>query len=409
MNKLFHTSEKSRIALFAFLLLLYTNAIAQSNLIPNHSFEYIDSVSLRVVSIPDAIPWTAPPVNSSDIFSENSLDTFNRPPFIGNYNHLNIIYQYPHSGKSMAGIITLMGYNGNNYREYLQAPLIDSLKSGKCYIVYFYTNNWFCYQLAINNIALSFSDTILPSNHNITSINSMIPLPSHIMKQGNPVITDTMNWTPIAGIYIAHGGEKYAEIGNFHPDSLTDTINMCNQSQWASNYFIDDVFVIEANAYAGKDTSIAKGDSVYLGIEQVPGVQNNWYVGSSLIKQNTGGIWVQPQQTTTYILQSTICNTTYYDTVTVIVSNVGINQLTNNNRQLEVYPNPANTNLTISPLANLKMIEVYDVVGRKLEDLRMSRLGNEIQIQVSDLSSGIYFLKATDEKGFQHTAKFVKE
>ena len=55
------------------------------------------------------------------------------------------------------------------------------------------------------------------------------------------------------------------------------------------------------------------------------------------------------------------------------------------------------------------MIEVYDVVGRKLEDLRMSRLGNEIQIQVSDLSSGIYFLKATDEKGFQHTAKFVKE
>ena len=87
----------------------------------------------------------------------------------------------------------------------------------------------------------------------------------------------------------------------------------------------------------------------------------------------------------------------------------GINPLTNNNRQLEVYPNPANTNLTISQLANLKMIEVYDVVGRKLEDLKMSRLGNEIQIQVSDLSSGIYFLKATDEKGNVKNAKFVKE
>ena len=47
--------------------------------------------------------------------------------------------------------------------------------------------------------------------------------------------------------------------------------------------------------------------------------------------------------------------------------------------------------------------------GRKLEDLKMSRLENAIQIQVSDFSSGIYFIKATDEKGFVHTAKFVKE
>ena len=55
------------------------------------------------------------------------------------------------------------------------------------------------------------------------------------------------------------------------------------------------------------------------------------------------------------------------------------------------------------------MIEVYDVVGRKLEDLKMSRLGNEIQIQVSDLAAGIYFIKATDEKGNVKNAKFVKE
>ena len=88
---------------------------------------------------------------------------------------------------------------------------------------------------------------------------------------------------------------------------------------------------------------------------------------------------------------------------------IGIEGIANNTGQISIYPNPANTNLTISQLANLKMIEVYDVVGRKLEDLKMSRLGNEIQIQVSDLAAGIYFIKATDEKGNVKNAKFVKE
>ena len=93
--------------------------------------------------------------------------------------------------------------------------------------------------------------------------------------------------------------------------------------------------------------------------------------------------------------------------------NVGIEQQpTMNKERLTVYPNPTNTNLTISKLANeqIENIEIQNVLGQKqLANEQISKLGNEIQIDVSRLSNGFYFLKTTDSKGFQRTAKFVKE
>ena len=85
-------------------------------------------------------------------------------------------------------------------------------------------------------------------------------------------------------------------------------------------------------------------------------------------------------------------------------------ELTNNER-LMVYPNPCGEKLSVScnQLSGNTKVEVVDLLGRELEDLKMSRLGNEIQIRVSDLASGIYFIKITDDKGFQQVVKFVKE
>jgi len=41
------------------------------------------------------------------------------------------------------------------------------------------------------------------------------------MKFGNPVITDTLNWIKISGIYAANGGEDHIIIGNFYDDART--------------------------------------------------------------------------------------------------------------------------------------------------------------------------------------------
>ena len=90
--------------------------------------------------------------------------------------------------------------------------------------------------------------------------------------------------------------------------------------------------------------------------------------------------------------------------------NVGIKGVAEENNGLQIHPNPTNQSLVISQLSsgNIK-IEVCDVLGRKFENLKMSKFENEIQIQVNDLANGIYILKLTDEKGFQQVVKFVKE
>ena len=86
---------------------------------------------------------------------------------------------------------------------------------------------------------------------------------------------------------------------------------------------------------------------------------------------------------------------------------------------LSVYPNPTADNLKISQFENpdlsgqvvkMEYIEIQNVLGEKqLVNEQISKLANEIQIDVSRLATGIYFLKATDNKGFQQTTKFVKQ
>ena len=94
----------------------------------------------------------------------------------------------------------------------------------------------------------------------------------------------------------------------------------------------------------------------------------------------------------------------------IAVQVTGMEELTNNER-LMVYPNPCGEKLSVScnQLSGNTKVEVVDLLGRELEDLKMSRLGNEIQVDVSRLVSGIYFLKITDEKRMVRIGKFVKE
>ena len=72
-------------------------------------------------------------------------------------------------------------------------------------------------------------------------------------------------------------------------------------------------------------------------------------------------------------------------------------------QSLEVYPNPATDMLQIR---NVKAgtIKVYDATGRQI--MTKAVVGNEdyIQLDISSLSKGMYFVKIGN-----HTAKFVKE
>jgi hypothetical protein len=67
------------------------------------------------------------------------------------------------------------------------------------------------------------------------------------------------------------------------------------------------------------------------------------------------------------------------------------------NDSIQIYPNPATDNVNINYNHNIKTIELIDVQGRIL----VSKMVNENQVtfDVSDYSSGVYYLKITGDGG----------
>ena len=99
------------------------------------------------------------------------------------------------------------------------------------------------------------------------------------------------------------------------------------------------------------------------------------------------------------------------------VEEVGIEQLTMENGELTIYPNPTTGELHVTGGANhysplrIRNIEIFDVMGRKVSsfEFRVSSSGTlnlkpeifkpETAIDISHLPSGIYFLRIQTENG----------
>ena len=78
---------------------------------------------------------------------------------------------------------------------------------------------------------------------------------------------------------------------------------------------------------------------------------------------------------------------------------------------LIVYPNPASQSLVISHKSLVNTMEIKDILGRTCISIlnHKSDSDNIRNINIEFLPSGIYFIKATDEKGNQLNAKFIKQ
>ena len=71
-----------------------------------------------------------------------------------------------------------------------------------------------------------------------------------------------------------------------------------------------------------------------------------------------------------------------------------------------VYPNPTTGMFTVTGM-NLQQAEVFNMLGQKL--LGVKGIGDEFQINIAALPSGIYFVTVTDEEGRKCVRKVVKE
>jgi len=299
------------------MFITFSKAQNPNNLVPNPSFEFLNVPCSNITEggkIAQATYWNSPIVNPISIYSYVNACATQACCGVP-FNTLGHSYQYAHTGNAYIGIISI---ERNNFRHYLQTKLWDSLKANHCYYIEFFINKHDAWIYANNNMGLLIGDTAILSYQNIYAAAS-----PQIQLYGNPIITDTMNWIKVGGVYTAHGGEQYITLGNFKDDAHTDTIRFQKIGNTGGSYYMDDVSVYDLNNYtlkadAGRDTTIVKGDSVWIG-SRLCGLQNVvWYDAyNNVIDTGVPGLWVKPTSNTFYVIEQNVCGQYSRDTVYV--------------------------------------------------------------------------------------------
>lgn len=358
------------------------------NLVPNPGFESYTTCPTASGQMNLAFPWTGTNYSTDYFNGCSSFISVTMPQNVGSYN------LYPHTGNACSAIWT---YNvpGNNYREYLKVLLNDTMAAGTCYYVSFYTHIIPMCSIQINSLSVHLSNDTLSS----TGTGLVLNLSSDIGTFGSGYINDTLNWIKISGIYTASGNERAITIGNFKDDSSTDTIINSMGTYPGSYNFIDDVSIIPIDsipgglpAFAGNDLNIAPGESVFIG-QEISNLYCNWYIGSTLIADSVSGLVVSPGETTTYTVEQNLCGTQTYDTVTVHVSGLGLDE-NNWAASILLYPNPneGDFKIEIRDAEDSDVsLEIFDITGSLVYNMDLE-LSKEINPVGLTISNGVYFV-----------------
>ena len=365
------------------------------NLVPNYFFESIDqcpdlvnygSVDLCVTS------WTDPTNGTSDYYNSCSLDPFwNIPSHNNGYG-----YQYPRSGVGMVGLIAYQG--PGTYREYIHVQLIDSLKQDSCYYVEFYVNKMNKPRYAVN-LGCFISDTTINSNSGPILLNYT----PQIEQPNASLLTDTLNWIRINGVYKANGGEQFITIGNFSDNNTIDTLTVGDTGNNGAFYYIEDVTLklVQNNvsaADAGVDQSINQGDSVQIGNNTLSDAVYSWYPSAGLNDTTLENPIAKPTVTTTYYCTKDVCNNQTTDSVTVSVLPNGISSYYNN-ENFNLYPNPNNGSFRVTHnlIGKNYVLEIIDLMGKVVHQEMLTTTKQEIKTK--QLNTGFYFINFKSNLG----------
>ena len=91
-----------------------------------------------------------------------------------------------------------------------------------------------------------------------------------------------------------------------------------------------------------------------------------------------------------------IFDASVFDVATVSISTVGIAKIKANKPALQIFPNPTKGKLTMdNGQLTINNVEIFDMMGRKQLSIVNCQL--LIEIDISHLPAGVYFLKAGEE------------
>jgi hypothetical protein len=332
----------------------------------------------------------------------------------------NFFYNYPRTDSAYVSFDAFClncspSASRTNIRNTLKGPLI----AGSVYCVKFYINNSEKSSHSINSIDAYFGgdelDTISKAHVALTYINPQIS------NSNLNYLSDTIGWKLVSGTFTAQGGEKYMLIGNLRSDIATNSIisnSIMAAMGWTiSEIAIDDVSCIDIDlpAFAGPDTYVVAGGSVYIGRPRDVGIDEAciWYKlpNNATSIDTAAGIWVSPTTTSTYVVVQDICGNINRDTVVVSLSGVGISELEGIRNDIKLFPNPANDIIQIQYSLDISdpftKVSFYNNLGQLINEGSIIFKNKKGSIPISNFENGVYSLELKNAIGQIVKQRFV--
>lgn len=223
--------------LFITFSLIATVGFAQTNLVPNPTFEKIEKKVKLKGEIKGATPWTSPTLAKADLYIPKTKNFFISIPD-NDYGE-----EKPMEGTGYAGFLAY-SYKNKEPRTYLQVRLTEKMEVGKEYCVKYYVSLADLSKYATNHLGAALTSKAMTANNS-----DVLQFDEFIESKRLTIYDKQYYWTPMCGVYKAKGGEEYLTIGNFTADEKLKTLKVkrprgFNKPQkYTAYYYIDNVSV----------------------------------------------------------------------------------------------------------------------------------------------------------------------
>jgi len=211
------------------------------NLIVNPSFEAHVGCPQTLGSFNEDVEgWSTPTTGSTDYFNGCSTAMGTPENFNGS--------QPADFGIGYAGLYL---YAPGDYREYIQAGLLQPLKKGKKYKISFYVSLAERSDFAIKEFGLLFSKNKLdfPIRKELSKMHLYKDTENeyHYMEIGySNFLDDTKDWILVHSQFVAKGNERFLTFGNFKNNKRTRLFKTKRNAKQGAYYYIDMVLLESA-------------------------------------------------------------------------------------------------------------------------------------------------------------------
>lgn len=224
----------------------------------------------------------------------------------------------------------------------------------------------------------------------------------------NPEISSNYSFTfedgPINGNAYSHGNGCAIWLDNliyksffisFDISQFTNDNDILGMISDAMDWFTPEVFTVSV-AVSPQEGGIVTGGGIY----------NYGATATLTVEPNPHYIFENWTEDDVVVSEEPTLTFTVTESRTLVANLVFVDGIDEHNSNIMVYPNPVNDKLIVESDSDIDAIEIYNLVGALV--VGQTDCANKVEIQTSDLPSGVYFIRLTTQK-ISETRRFVKE